>query len=206
MNRNDFLNMIGNPVSVDRRMTGEVYDLIDIFPYFHSAHLLLLKGLSNNSDVKFENQLRQSSIHAGDRGVLYWLLQNTDEPEKKIGEQQPVSEAGAATSTDTQQTVIESAKNSDLLIDVIERNTGEGSPNDSTDVHDHPVMVASEPDNLEPDGVLFLNEEAGDEPEEAIFFMDPGFSISDHPELLELDLDGDDSFILDDTEPGRGAG
>ena len=77
MNRNDFLNMIENTVSVDRRMIGEVYELIEIFPYFQSAHLLLLKGLYNTSDVKFENQLRQSAIYAGDREVLYWLLQKS---------------------------------------------------------------------------------------------------------------------------------
>jgi hypothetical protein len=48
-------------------MIGEVYELIDIFPYFQSAHLLLLKGLYNNADVKFDNQLRKSAIHIGDR-------------------------------------------------------------------------------------------------------------------------------------------
>jgi hypothetical protein len=74
MNRNDFLNMIEDTVPVSRQMIGEVYELIDIFPYFQSAHLLLLKGLYSNADVKFDNQLRNSAIHVGDREVLYWLL------------------------------------------------------------------------------------------------------------------------------------
>ena len=74
MSRNDFLNMIENTVPVSPRMISEVYELIDIFPYFQSAHLLLLKGLYNNADVKFENQLRNSAIHIGDREILYWLL------------------------------------------------------------------------------------------------------------------------------------
>jgi len=74
MNRNDFLNMIEDTVPVNRQMIGEVYELIDIFPYFQSAHLLLLKGLQNNADVKFENQLRNSAIHIADREVLYYLL------------------------------------------------------------------------------------------------------------------------------------
>ena len=76
MNRNDFLNMIENSSSVNRQMIGEIYELIDIFPYFQSAHLLLLKGLYRNSDVKFENQLRNSAIHINDRDVLYWLLKD----------------------------------------------------------------------------------------------------------------------------------
>ena len=82
MNRNDFLNMIEDTVPVNRQMIGEVYELIDIFPYFQSAHLLLLKGLYNNADVKFENQLRNSAIHVGDREVLYWLLNETKTPDE----------------------------------------------------------------------------------------------------------------------------
>src|SRR5450759_2387034 len=86
MNRNDFLNMIENIVPVNRTMIGEVYELIDIFPYFQSAHLLLLKGLQNNADVKFENQLRNSAIHIADREVLYYLLKTKTSAEVEQGE------------------------------------------------------------------------------------------------------------------------
>jgi hypothetical protein len=82
MNRNDFLNMIEDAVPVNRQMIGEVYELIDIFPYFQSAHMLLLKGLQNNADVKFENQLRNSAIHIADREVLYYLLKTKTSPEE----------------------------------------------------------------------------------------------------------------------------
>ena len=74
MNRSDFINMLEDKVQVNRQMIGEVYELIDIFPYFQSAHMLLLKGLQNNADVKFEKQLRNSAIHIADREVLYYLL------------------------------------------------------------------------------------------------------------------------------------
>jgi hypothetical protein len=181
-------------------MTGEVYELIDLFPYFQSAHLLLLKGLHNSSDVKFENQLRQSAIYAGDRGVLYWLLQNTGGSELIAEEPLPMAELKHENDSDTQQTVIESARNSDLLIDEIEKDSG-GSLNELKDMHNQSVMVASEPDSSEPDGVIFLNEEDGTGQEDTVFFMDPGFSVPDHSELLELDLEDDDSFILDESEP-----
>jgi hypothetical protein len=181
-------------------MTGEVYELIDLFPYFQSAHLLLLKGLHNSSDVKFENQLRKSALHAGDRGVLYWLLQSSSEPELKDEEPLPLAVVKHESDSDTQQTVIESARNSDLLIDEIEKDSA-GSMNELKDIHDHSVMVASEPDSSEPDGVIFLNEEAGTEPVDTVFFMDPGFAVPHHSELLELDLEENDSFILDESEP-----
>jgi hypothetical protein len=82
MDRNDFLNMIEDTVPVNRQMIREVYELIDIFPYFQSAHLLLLKGLYTNADVKFENQLKNSAIHVGDREVLYWLLKTKKTSDK----------------------------------------------------------------------------------------------------------------------------
>ena len=85
MNRNDFVNMIEDAIPVNRQMIGEVYELIDIFPYFQSAHMLLLKGLQNNADVKFENQLRNSAIHIADREVLYYLLKTRTTPEIEHG-------------------------------------------------------------------------------------------------------------------------
>ena len=84
MNRNDFINMIEDKVPVNRQMIGEVYELINIFPYFQSAHLLLTERTQDNADVKFENQLRNSAIHIADREVLYYFLK-TNEPQDPRG-------------------------------------------------------------------------------------------------------------------------
>jgi len=73
MNRNDFIRIIRDTGQLDRRMISEVKELLELFPYFQSAHLLLLKGLNGTGDVKFESQLKQSAIHIADREVLYYL-------------------------------------------------------------------------------------------------------------------------------------
>jgi hypothetical protein len=193
MNRNDFLNMIEDTVPVNRHMLGEVYELIDIFPYFQSAHLLLLKGLYFNSDVKFESQLRNSAIHVGDREVLYWLLRTNSAPvsEKVNIKQEP--DKNKKIISDTEQTVIESAKNSEFMISEIERNSEEPKFSELHDSashsSDHSVMIATEPDNSEPAGVVFLNEPDMTAPEEKVFYMDPAFSVPDQSDLLELDLE-----------------
>jgi len=204
MNRSDFLNMIGDSVPFNRQMIGEVYELIDIFPYFQSAHLLLLKGLYSNADVKFENQLRSSAIHVGDREVLYWLLKsgnasNTDKPYIKHDDdlkQESVS--------DTKQTVIESAKNSDLLINDIEKDSDDSRlseiPDGPSQTAIHSVMIAAEPDNIETSGVIFLPDEENNLSDEKVFFMDPGFSVPEHSDLLELDLDEDRINISSDDD------
>ena len=70
MNKNEFLSLIGTNSPFDRQMLAEINELVHIFPYFQTAHLLLLKGLQDNSDVKFESQLRNSAIHVADREVF----------------------------------------------------------------------------------------------------------------------------------------
>ena len=77
MNKNDFLSLIGSNTPVDRQVLGELSEVVSIFPYFQTAHLLLLKGLKDNSDIRFENQLRNSAIHIADREVLFNLLENS---------------------------------------------------------------------------------------------------------------------------------
>jgi hypothetical protein len=188
-------------------MIGEVYELIDIFPYFQSAHLLLLKGLYNNADVKFENQLRNSAIHIGDREVLYWLLKTKTSSESEKTEGKKIIELKQEIVSDTQQTVIESAKNSEHMINEIEKDSEEArlSVNDDTQgkITGHTVMIAAEPDNIEPDGVIFLNDEDAPTASDKVFFMDPGFAFAEHPDLLELDLTEDNTSTVPAEETGR---
>ena len=204
MNRNDFLNMIEDTVPVSRQMIGEVYELIDIFPYFQSAHLLLLKGLYSNADVKFENQLRNSAIHVGDREVLYWLLKtkNTSDTDKTDIRQD--SDLKKEIVSDTHQTVIESAKNSEYLIDEIEKDFDETKFIEKQDAHgqnpDHSIMIATEPDNIESEGVIFLPDEDISPSDDKVFFMDPGFASPERSDLLELDLDEDNTSLLAEEE------
>jgi hypothetical protein len=204
MNRNDFLNMIEDTVPVSRQMIGEVYELIDIFPYFQSAHLLLLKGLYSNADVKFENQLRNSAIHVGDREVLYWLLKtkNTSDTDKTDIRQD--SDLKKEIVSDTHQTVIESAKNSEYLIDEIEKDFDETKFIEKQDAHgqnpDHSIMIATEPDNIESEGVIFLPDEDISPSDDKVFFMDPGFAFPERSDLLELDLDKDNTSLLAEEE------
>ena len=80
MNRTDFLKLIEDNAPVDKQAISEVYSIIDIFPYFQTAHLILLKGLNSIADVKFESQLRNSAIHVADREVLYYLLKEKQQP------------------------------------------------------------------------------------------------------------------------------
>ncbi len=207
MNRNDFLNLIGNRVPVDRMLTVEISDLISIFPYFQSAHLLLLKGMQSNSDVKFENQLRNSAIHIADREVLYYLL-NSGLSKESASEKPMKNElySGEPDNTDTQQTVIESAKNSDYLINEIENSSEESKPaeNESSGnvTEGHSIMISEVGDIIESAGVMILSEEESSSSEDKVFYMDPGIAASDRSDLLELDLDLNDTNLTGEDLSG----
>ena len=216
--------MIENTSSVNRQMIGEIYELIDIFPYFQSAHLLLLKGLYKNSDVKFENQLRNSAIHINDRDVLYWLLQEDNPLLTKETEESSIIEAENLTNktlsegsesdntpnepvkvTDSQQTVIEAA-NSESLINDIEKDQDKIKLNEesgfSERVSGHGILIAAEPETAESSGVIFLPDEENISLDDKVFFMDPGFSVPDNSELLELDLE-DETLNIEEELPGE---
>jgi hypothetical protein len=127
MNRTDFLKLMKGSGDDNPNILGELSSLIHTFPYFQSAHMLLLKGLQKNADVKFENQLKSSALKIANREVLYYYLKN--EPFKLPDEQSeqriPESVNKEIDDTDTQQVVIDIAKNSSEFITEIEKESGE---------------------------------------------------------------------------------
>jgi hypothetical protein len=242
MNKDDFLRMIDINTPVERQMIGEINELVNIFPYFQTAHLLLLKGLRDTEDVKFENQLKNSAIHVADREILYNLLKyKVKEPEPEpvpelgpeagpvpepglVPESEPVPEPEApsqyqpetegtipdqpapdvrneeaeqlqeevpvvvSNEGDIGQTVIESAMNSEELINEIEKSGNESateSPAETDDlIINRSIYYSSETEEDSVNTVFILDDEIP-ETEEVIFYMDPGFSVSDREELSE---------------------
>jgi len=207
MNRSDFLRMIEESAPIDRQMIGELNDLVNIFPYFQSAHMLLLKALKDSSDVRFENQLRNSAIHVADREVLYYFLKSEAVSEPDIREIPEEKTAPVFTVADSQQTVIESGKNSEELINEIEKSQYEKSAEEELSADENrfarSILISTETDDDESDHAIFVITDESSPAEEKIFFMDPGFSIPDRSDLLELDAE--DSGTIkpeDDSEPG----
>lgn len=201
MNRNDFIKMIRDTGQVDRQMTGEVKELVNLFPWFQSAHLLLLKGLHNAGDVRFENQLKQSAIHIADREVLYYMLQQESmrtetatliQPEKDEIKPWEAKESDVKSeeSIDNQQVVIDTGKNSQDIIVALERNSAL-SDNQSSIHQDNPsqtVLVIAESETDESASIVLTIDDGETHFQETVIFMDPSIIvIREEEELLELD-------------------
>ncbi len=74
MNRNDFNKFIaGIEIPGPGDLDG-LRELTTLFPWCHSAHMLLLRGLRENSDIMFDTQLKRSALSVADRAALYHYL------------------------------------------------------------------------------------------------------------------------------------
>ncbi len=264
MNKDDFLRLLSLDTPFDRTITGEINEIVNTFPYFQTAHLLLLKGLRETSDVKFESQLKSSAIHIADREILYNLLnyklRETEKPEishekeaveaiekaqespqhvseiseeytekqetpveiastveetvEKVSSDQPVTDSFAKeseeaafpepikidTSVDNEQVVIESAMNSDELIDKYE--TGEGEKPAENQVRFDEYMIGrsiyySTVVDEEAENNVFVFEEETAPVEEEIFYMDPGFAVGEKEDLGKKEVTSTDKGLSD---------
>ena len=74
MNRLDFIKYMQYPEKLDEDSLSKLNELINEYPYFQTAHLLLMKSLHNQENIKFNKQLKISSCHLGSRKKLFYLL------------------------------------------------------------------------------------------------------------------------------------
>jgi tetratricopeptide (TPR) repeat protein len=201
MNRNEFISLLENPRPLDRHAMNEVTELISIFPYFHSAYLVLLKGMKTAGDVRFENQLRNSALTIADREILYnhlneplkeiqqQLLPDLPLPEIKPQEETilPYNEDVVSDSIESDQTVIEAGMNSMEIIEEIEKDSKAISGNQSSD---HEIFIVSA-GTIDGDDVsiLIIDEESGSVSQK-VTYMDPGFSVNqENADLLEIETE-----------------
>jgi hypothetical protein len=92
MNRNEFNRFIAGIDLPGPCDLEELRELIALFPWFHTAHMLLLRGLKDNSDIRFDAQLKSSALSVNDREVLYHYLFFPPEAVSPAAAAQPVGE------------------------------------------------------------------------------------------------------------------
>ena len=169
MNRNDFFAMVENKEPIKKSTLGEIYELVEMFPYFQSAQLLLLKGLNDNEDVRFNKQLRRSALHIANREILYYYLNPRLNRKLK-------NDIGVLSGNDFTIQEVEQQKE---LRDTVDNN--------NTEIHSilNPAISKND-DNA---NVILLMDDQVEIMDDRSFYMDTGEVITDKGELLELDAD-----------------
>lgn len=74
MNKEKFLYYLNEPAKLDNESLSGIAEIVGVFPFFQTAHLLLVKNLHNLENIKYNNQLKVSSAYITDRKILYQLI------------------------------------------------------------------------------------------------------------------------------------
>jgi hypothetical protein len=132
-------------------------------------------------------------MHVANREVLYYFLKKEKPfpPIESASISQEKSNTQPGVNTDLEQTVIESGKSSTDLIKEYEREEDfAGLGGDGTE--NHSMMISEETGYDDSNTTILVIDGESGEAEEKIIFMDPGFSIPERGDLLELDTSSED--------------
>lgn len=79
MDKNRLLTLIQNPEQTLSSDTQWLTDMVKTYPYFQTAHSLLLYNLKKFNADLYTRQLRESAIFTGDRKILFNFLHHLSE-------------------------------------------------------------------------------------------------------------------------------
>ncbi|TAJ12964.1 hypothetical protein DMA11_10715 [Marinilabiliaceae bacterium JC017] len=83
MNRQQFFNLINHPEDLCEDTRQPLQEVVDEYPYFQAARMLLVKNLHTTDNIRYNAELRIAAVHIHDRAHLYNLINNhTKSPTK----------------------------------------------------------------------------------------------------------------------------
>lgn len=74
MKAEQFNDYLESPGSIDAAGLAALDAVIGEYPYCQPAQLLAIRGMQNTGDVRFDGHLKIAAAYAGDRRILYELL------------------------------------------------------------------------------------------------------------------------------------
>ncbi|TAH44236.1 MAG: hypothetical protein EYC69_00085 [Bacteroidetes bacterium] len=77
-----FIQLIKEPARSGTESVNSLQELVNEFPYFQSAHMLLARAMKEQQHIRFEKQLKLAAAYSPDRKVLFSLLND----KKKLSE------------------------------------------------------------------------------------------------------------------------
>lgn len=88
MNTEQLQNWIRYPKSMSKVCQKDLRALIDKYPYFELAHVLLLKNLHDKQSIRFQEDLRESALSISNRKQLFLLINNQLSIKKLLSEKE----------------------------------------------------------------------------------------------------------------------
>ncbi len=74
MNTAELYRLMENPSSLSEETLPVLKQIVDDFPYFHTARMLYLKNLAVLNDICFGSELKKMAVHIPDRKKMFVLV------------------------------------------------------------------------------------------------------------------------------------
>ncbi|MBS1646832.1 MAG: hypothetical protein JST67_05785 [Bacteroidetes bacterium] len=84
-----FIDLLNNPTELKEEHLAPLEKMLEHYPFFQSAHLLYAKALQNNKNINYHNALKKTAVIAGNRAVLYRLIQGANRGQTLIETLEP---------------------------------------------------------------------------------------------------------------------
>lgn len=75
MNSEDLYRFMEDPSLLTKESLSELRQIVDDFPYFHTARMLYLKNLAALNDIRFSSELKKMAVYLPDRKRLFQLVE-----------------------------------------------------------------------------------------------------------------------------------
>src|SRR5438105_13675125 len=82
MKLEQFIELVKSPSRMSEADIPSIEKILNEYPYFQTAHLLYAKALHNSDHINYRNTLKRTAVVAGNRTVLYRLIQLPNEKAK----------------------------------------------------------------------------------------------------------------------------
>jgi len=100
---------IRQPELLDADAVEQLAALVERFPYFQGARILYLRGLYQQQDERFGNELRTAAISVPDRRKLFQLIEQKGmQPQSQHRRNRPKASASETAAPDRTQSLIDS--------------------------------------------------------------------------------------------------
>lgn len=84
MKAEQFIELLKRPASAGEEHISAIEKIIEDYPFFQTAHLIYAKALHNTGSLRYHSALKRTAIVAGDRTLLYRLIQLKPELKKAV--------------------------------------------------------------------------------------------------------------------------
>ncbi len=84
MNKTTFTRLIQNPGTIGDADMLALEQVVQAFPYCHTAHMLLAKASHDKGSMMAPQRLRKAAIHAPSRSILKKLIESAPETERQM--------------------------------------------------------------------------------------------------------------------------